>query len=137
LCLNKEKVPELPGIGEGIAKKINELLDNGSLMYYEDLKKTEYAPLTEFLKLPNMGPKHARLVYDHLGIRTVDALKKAAEQGKLRVLPGLGEKAEENILKGIQQIQKYKERLPLAFVYPRAQDILREIIQIKCAIGSG
>jgi DNA polymerase (family 10) len=128
---DKNKIKELPGIGEGIAKKIKELLETGKLKYYEDLKKSEYAPLTEFLKIPGMGPKHAKLVYDQLGVKTTDQLRKAAEKEKLRELPGLGEKVEQNILQGIQQVQKYKERLPLAFIYPRAQDILNELKKVK------
>ncbi len=128
---DRSEIAELPGIGEGIAKKIKELLETGKLKYYEDLKKSEYAPLREFLKIPGMGPKHARLVYETLGINTVDQLQKAAQQGKLRDLHGLGEKVEENILQGIQQVQKYKERLPLAFIYPRAQSILEEMKKVR------
>lgn len=128
---DKDKTGQLPGIGEGIAKKIKELMETGKLKYYEDLKKSEYAPLTEFLKIPGMGPKHAGLVYDKLGINTENGLKKAAEEGKLRVLHGLGEKVEQNILQGIRQVQKYKERFPLAFIYPRAQIILEEIKKLK------
>ena len=128
---DKSKIEGLPGIGEGIAKKIRELLETGNLKYYEDLRKSEYAPLTEFLKIPGMGPKHAKLVHDQLGIKTTEQLKKAAEKGRLRELPGLGEKVEQNIIQGIQQVQKYKERLPLAFIYPRAQGILEELKKIK------
>ncbi|MCK4224924.1 MAG: DNA polymerase III, partial [candidate division Zixibacteria bacterium] len=128
---DKDKIKGLPGIGEGIAKKIKELLETGKLKYYEDLKKSEYAPLTEFLRIPGMGPKHAKLVYDQLGVKTTTQLKKAAEKGRLRELPGLGEKVEQNIIQGIQQVQKYKERLPLAFIYPRAQDIVEELKKVK------
>jgi len=128
---DKGKIKGLPGIGEGIAKKLKELLETGTLKYYEDLKKSEYAPLTEFLKIPGVGPKHAKLVYDELGIKTTEQLRKAAEKGLLRELPGLGEKVEQNIVQGIQQVQKYKERLPLAFIYPRAQDILNELKKVK------
>lgn len=125
------KISELPGIGEGIAKKITELLQTGKLQYYEDLKHSEFAPLTDFLDIPGMGPKHARLVYDKLGISSVAALRQAAEEGKLRALPGLGEKVEKNILQAIQQVQKYKERFPLAFIYPRAQAILEHLKAVK------
>lgn len=133
LAFLKEKgsISELPGIGERIAKKIDELLDSGKLKYYEDLKKSEYAPLTEFLKLPGMGPRHSRLVYDKLGIKTVAALRAAAEKGLLRTLPGLGAKAEENILQSIRQVQKYKERFPLAFIFPRAEQILNAMKKIR------
>jgi DNA polymerase (family 10) len=128
---DKSRMKELPGIGEAIAKKITELLETGKLKYYEDLKKSEYAPLVEFLRIPGMGPKHAKLIHDQLGISTIEGLRKAAEKGKLRELPGLGEKVEQNILQGIQQVQKYKDRLPLAFIHPRAQDILNELKKVK------
>jgi DNA polymerase (family 10) len=128
---DKSRMKELPGIGEAIAKKMTELLETGELKYYEDLQKSEYAPLTEFLRIPGVGPKHARLVFDQLGVKTTAQLKKAAEKGKLRELPGLGEKVEQNILQGIEQVQKYKERLPLAFIYPRAQGILEDMGKVK------
>jgi DNA polymerase (family 10) len=128
---DKDKIMELPGIGEGIAKKIKELLETGKLKYYEDLKKSEYAPLIELLRIPGMGPKHAKLVHDELGVKSIEELKKAAEAGKLRELPGLGEKVEQNILQGIQQVQKFKERYSLAFIYPRAQNIVAELKKIK------
>jgi DNA polymerase (family 10) len=127
----KDRISELPGIGEGISRKIVELLETGKLQYFEDLKKSEYTPLTELLKIPGMGPKHAKLVYEKLGINSLEALRKAAQEGKLRSLPGLGEKVEQNILQGIQQVQKYKERFPLAFVYPRAQAILEIMKEVK------
>ncbi|MEW6665262.1 MAG: DNA polymerase/3'-5' exonuclease PolX [Thermodesulfobacteriota bacterium] len=135
----KGRISELPGIGEGIAGKLRELLETGRLRYYEELKASPYGPLTELLGIPGMGPKHARLVYDKLGVTTVEDLRKAAEDGRLKALPGLGEKAERNILQAVLQAQKYKERFPLAFIYPRAQDILehlrgvKEILQITVA----
>ncbi len=128
---DKDKIMELPGIGEGIAKKLKELLETGKLKYYEDLKKSEYAPLIEFLKIPGMGPKHAKLVHDELGVKSIEELRKTAEAGKLRELPGLGEKVEQNILQGIQQVQKFKERYSLAFIYPRAQNIVEELKKVK------
>jgi DNA polymerase (family 10) len=78
-----------------------------------------------------MGPKHAKLVHDELGVKSIEELKKAAEAGKLRELPGLGEKVEQNILQGIQQVQKFKERFSLAFIYPRAQNIVEELKKVK------
>ncbi|MBW2029071.1 MAG: DNA polymerase/3'-5' exonuclease PolX [Deltaproteobacteria bacterium] len=128
---DKAKITELPGIGQGIAKKLIELTETGKLDYYEDIKKSEYAPLTEFLDIPGMGPRHARLVYDELGINNLDELRRAAEQGRLRHLHGLGQKLESNILQGIRQVQRYKERYPLAFIYPRAQEILEQMKKVK------
>jgi len=122
-----DNLGKLPGIGDAISKKIKELLETGKLKYYEELKKSEYAPLVEFLKIPGIGPKHAKLIYDNLKIKTVSGLEKAAKKGKLRGLFGLGEKTEQSILKGVTQVRKYKERFPLAFIYPRAQALLEEL----------
>jgi len=77
-----DKLGKLPGIGDAINKKIRELLETGNLKYYEELKKSEYAPLVEFLKIPGVGPKHARLIYDNLGINNVTDLENAAKKGK-------------------------------------------------------
>jgi DNA polymerase (family 10) len=128
---DKDKIQELPGIGEAITKKIKELLETGKLKYYEDLKKSEYAPLIELLRIPGIGPRHAKLVHDQLGVKSIEELRKAAEAGKLRELPGLGEKVEQNILQGIQQVKKFMERYSLAFIYPRAQNIVQELQKVK------
>jgi DNA polymerase (family 10) len=126
-----EKLGKLPGIGEAITKKIKELLQTGKLNYYEELKKSEYAPLVEFLRIPGVGPKHAKLIYDELKIKTIPELEKAAKEGKLRNLFGLGEKTEENILKGVSQVKKFKERFSLAYIYPKALAMVDELKKNK------
>ena len=127
---DRQKVNELPGIGEALAKKITELLATGRLRFYEDLLKTDHARLVEFLDIPGMGPKHARLVYDALGLCSVAELRQAAEKGRLRQLPGLGPKAEQKILDGILQLQKYKTRHPLAVIDPMAQVIQQQMQRV-------
>jgi len=126
-----EELKHLPGIGEKIALKIKELLETGKLEMYEKLKKSEFAPLVELLEVPGMGPKHVKLIYDKLGIKTVDQLEKAAKAGKLRDLPGLGEKTEQNILKGIEQERRHKERFPLGVILPRAESIVLQLKKVK------
>jgi DNA polymerase (family 10) len=128
---NLDTLQELPGIGEAISKKIKELLETGKLNYYEELKASEYAPLTELLKIPGMGPKHIKLVYDKLGVKTVEQLEKSAKEQKLRGLFGLGPKTEENILKGIAQTKKFQERFPLGYIFPKAQEIKEELEKLK------
>lgn len=126
-----EELKDLPGIGEKIALKIKELVETGKLEMYEKLKKSEFAPLVELLEVPGMGPKHVRLVYDKLGVKTIDQLEKAARKGKLRDLPGLGEKTEQNILKGIEQERRHKERYPLGEILPKAESILSQLKKVK------
>ncbi len=126
-----EELKNLPGIGEKIALKIKELVETNKLEMYEKLKKSEFAPLVELLEVPGMGPKHVRLVYDKLGIKTLDQLEKAARKGKLRGLPGLGEKTEQNILKGIEQERRHKERYPLGEILPKAESIVSQLKKVK------
>ena len=126
-----EELKELPGIGEKIALKIKELVETGKLEMYEKLKKSEFAPLIALLDVPGMGPKHVRLVYDKLGVKTIEQLEKAARRGKLRDLPGLGEKTEKNILKGIEQDRRHKERFPLGAILPKAESIVVQMKKVK------
>src|SRR4030066_1509059 len=130
-ALSEKGLAELPGIGKAIAQKTKELVETGKLKYYEDLKKSEYAPLVELLQIQSVGPKHARLLYDRLGVKSISDLEKAAKQEKIRKLAGMGEKTEENILKGISALRKHKERIPIGEILPRVEIIFAELEKLK------
>ncbi|EQB62914.1 MAG: hypothetical protein RBG1_1C00001G0493 [candidate division Zixibacteria bacterium RBG-1] len=130
-ALSEKELAELPGIGKAIAQKTKELVETGKLKYYEDLKKSEYAPLVELLQIQSVGPKHARLLYDRLGVKSISDLEKAAKQEKIRKLAGMGEKTEENILKGISALRKHKERIPIGEILPRVEIIFAELEKLK------
>ncbi len=129
--LSEKELSELPGIGKAIAQKTRELVETGKLKYYEDLKKSEYAPLVELLQIQSVGPKHARLLYDRLGVKTISDLEKAAQQGKIKGLAGMGSKTEENILKGINALRKHKERIPIGEILPKVEIIYAELKKLK------
>jgi len=92
------RVGELPGVGKTIAEKIDALLETGSIPATEKLKARIPAGLVAITRIPGLGPKRARQLYDTLGISTPDELRVAAEQGRLKDVPGFGAKAEENVL---------------------------------------
>src|SRR5574341_352059 len=129
--MTEEELRELPGIGEAIAKKVHTLATTGKLDYYEELKKSEFAPLVDLLQIPSVGPKHARMLYERLGVKTVSDLEKAAKEGKIKDLPGMGAKSEENILKGITALFRHKERIPLGQILPKAEKIVEELKKVK------
>ncbi len=79
--------------------------------------------LISLLQVPNLGPKRAKLVYDELGVRTIDELRQAAEEHLLAGLPGLGPKAEQNILEGIEHLQSTSGRLLLHQAYAMQEEI--------------
>jgi DNA polymerase (family 10) len=115
--LEKEDLKELrkyPGVGEGIAKKILEFKNTGSISKLEELKEEIPVELISLLQVPNLGPKRAKLVYDELGVRTIEELQEAAEKNQLAGLYGLGPKAEQNILEGIRHLQSTSGRLLLS-----------------------
>jgi DNA polymerase (family 10) len=92
------KVTELPGIGKTLEEKLNALLDSGSIPTLERLRGQFPAGLIDMTRLPGLGPKRARRLFDELGIDSLDALRAAAEQQRLRDVRGFGEKFEESVL---------------------------------------
>nr|MDP8944228.1 DNA polymerase/3'-5' exonuclease PolX [Actinomycetota bacterium] len=95
------RTTELPGVGQTIAEKIDVLLATGRIPSAERLKARFPAGLVEVTRMPGFGPKRARKLFDELGIASLDDLRRAAEQQRLREVPGFGAKAEENVLAAI------------------------------------
>jgi len=122
-----EGLESLPGIGEGIAKKIRELIKTGKLRYYESLKKEMPFNFDELMSVEGMGPKKVKRLYDALGVKDLKDLKKAAEQGKIRGLEGFGEKSESNILKNINVFKKTKDRLLLSDALLIADELVSKL----------
>lgn len=125
------RLDEIPGVGEAIAQKIGELVETGKLEYYENLKKSIPPGVLELLNVPEIGPRKAKLFFEQLGIKDVKELEEAALKHKLRLLPGMGQKTEENILRGIELYKKRDKRTPLSFVLPIAEEIVREFQSVK------
>jgi DNA polymerase (family X) len=92
------RADELPGVGRTIAEKIDALLETGSIPSADKLKGRIPPGLVEITRIPGLGPKRARLLYEHLGIASLDDLRTAAEAGRLTDVPGFGPKAQEKLL---------------------------------------
>jgi len=100
------RLEELKGIGEALSEQIRELFKTGRLTYYEKLKKSFPAGLFEMFRIPGLGPKRIKILYDKLKLKSVAGLEKACRGNRLLKLEGFGEKTEENILRGIEQLKK-------------------------------
>jgi DNA polymerase (family X) len=94
----KGEVEQLAGVGRTIAEKIDVLLETGSIPSADKLKARIPAGLIAITRIPGLGPKRAKLLHEHLGVGSLDELRAAAEQGRLKDVPGFGEKAEENVM---------------------------------------
>lgn len=132
--LTKEQLIEIPGIGADLAGKIAEIVKTGRLKDYEELKKQVPEGLTQLLTVPWLGPKTAKLFYEKLKIKDISELESLARQHKLIGIPGIKEKTEENILKGIEMLKRGKDRYPLGRVLPLAEDIIRHLRE-KAPVG--
>ena len=122
---------KIPGIGEGIAKRIEEYLKTGRIKDYEKLKKEFPADIEELTSIEGVGAKHVKLFYQKLKIKNAADLERAAKAGKLRKLPRMGEKLERKILKGIELRKKYAGRFLLGEALPMAREIAKRIEKIK------
>lgn len=122
---------KIPGIGQDLAGKIEEIVKTGKLEFYEKLKKTIPLGLLEILNIPGVGPKKAKLLYDKLGIDSVPKLETAAKNHKLREIFGLKEKTEENILQGIAFLKQAEERILLSTAMAVAGEIINQLKKLK------
>ncbi len=118
------KLREIPGVGKGIAERLDELLEKGRLEYYESLREEIPPGVVAMLSIPTVGPKTAKLLWERLGLMSVSEVERAAKEGKLRDLPGLGVKSEKNILEGIQALHRRTKRIPLGTAWPVAKEIV-------------
>ncbi|MBN1919580.1 MAG: DNA polymerase/3'-5' exonuclease PolX [Verrucomicrobia bacterium] len=101
---------DIDGIGDALATKITELVTTGALKYYDEQRASIPAGLLDMRRIPGMGPKKIRAVYDKLGIATIGELEYACKENRLAVLDGFGAKTQQNILAGIEQLKRHAER---------------------------
>jgi DNA polymerase (family 10) len=134
------KLTEIPGVGKAIAEKIDELLTTGQLEYLQKLSAEVPPSLAELLQIPDLGPKKVALFWKELGITTLEELQAAAQAGKLRDLPGMGEKSEAKVLAGIESLARRTDRIPLGRAWPFAQELLnylRGVADVEAAEAGG
>lgn len=104
----------IPGVGEAIAEKVASLLETGSFPLLREVEAEIPAGVTALLSVPEIGPKRARLLYDELGIDSLDALRTAAEAGQLAEVKGIGAGAAKRIAAGLRSLQASDTRLPIS-----------------------
>jgi DNA polymerase (family X) len=102
------KAKELQGIGKTIEEKIVQIVETGEIEALAKRKARVPPDVVAFMRLPGLGPKTARRIWLELDVTTLDGLREAAEQQRLRTLSGLGPKVEENVLKALRERSKPK-----------------------------
>ena len=117
----------IPGVGESIAHKIEEYLKTGKIEYYEEFKRKLPIALDEIVAVEGVGPKKAKVLFEKLGIKTLEELEEAANTHKIAPLFGFGEKTEQNILQAIEFLKGSKGRFLLGEILPIADEVLKKL----------
>jgi DNA polymerase (family X) len=125
------KITEIPGIGKGLAAVLQEIVDRGSCERRDLLLQKFPVASLEFLKIQGLGPKSIALIFEHYRIGTMDELEQLCKEEKLRVLPRMGAKLEEKVLRSIAQYRMRAGRFLLSFAYETAGELKRYLGELE------
>ena len=124
LVKQEKNLSELPGIGKDLAGKIRTIVETGKLPLLGEVEARTPAVLSDLMKVQGLGPKRVKILYEKLGIRDIDDLKRAAHSGKVRELEGFGSKTEEMIRQRLEHFTGEAKRTRLV----TAEDIARPLV---------
>jgi DNA polymerase (family 10) len=123
LALDDVKLKALPGVGEGMAEHIREILKTNDYTLRQKLLKKYPATILHLLELQSLGPKKVALLWKKFKVATVEGVEKLAREGKLRDLEGFGEKSEQNILKAADLFKRSSGRFLINVADEAAQKL--------------
>ena len=122
---------ELPGIGKGLAAKIEEYIKTGKIKKYDELKKKYPIDIKQLTSIAGVGAKKAAKLYKELKVKDISTLKKAIDQHRIAKLEGFGARSEEAMGKGITLLEASKGRLLLGDALPMAEEIVSQLKKSK------
>jgi len=103
---NEEDLEEIPGIGDAIAAKIEDLVKTGHVKVHDELKAQFPQGILDILNIPGVGPRTAMRLYAELGVKSVAELEQAIREGRVAAMQRMGEKAAQKILEAIESGEK-------------------------------
>jgi DNA polymerase (family 10) len=124
MLVRGEDLTELPGIGEDLAAKMREIVETGKCRALEKLHAELPPAIGELLHVRGLGPKRVHTLWHDLDIRTNEQLARAARDGRIRSLPGFGEKTESNILRAVEALLSKVRRVKLATAAQYAESLV-------------
>ncbi|PYJ07967.1 MAG: histidinol-phosphatase, partial [Verrucomicrobia bacterium] len=117
---NEEALEKIPGIGKAIAAKIKELVETGSLRFFEDLRSEFPAEILELFSLSGLGAKKVKSLYEQLGVSSIAQLQTACEAGRVAELPGFGKTTQEKLSTAIAERTKHAGSFQLGSIAAEA-----------------
>ena len=130
-----EDLKAIPGIGDAISKKIQEMVATGRVDAYERLKGELPRGALTFMNIPGVGPKTAVLIARETGAGTVEELEMAILQGRLADVPRMGEKTAQNILRHVRWLRSKESRVPIGAALPMAEGIMAGLREACPGLG--
>jgi len=127
----RKALKKIPGVGEAIAAKIEEIITTGKLEYYEELRRETPVDIRALTAIEGLGPRLVKVLYDELGVTNLTELKEMVAEGKVRGLPHLGEKMEQKIRRGIEFLEKGRGRFPLGEILPLITEITERLKKLR------
>ncbi|NLF46237.1 MAG: DNA polymerase/3'-5' exonuclease PolX [Syntrophomonadaceae bacterium] len=125
-----DRIGDIPGIGKAIKASIKEMMDRGSCEYYDQLLNEVPEGVLQMLSIPGLGHKTVRVIYENLGIKSLEELLKAARANEIQKLPGLGAKTENNIIKGIEMLAQNAGQATLGIASPAAERLKNYLLEV-------
>lgn len=125
--LSEKELTSLRGVGASTAKKVREYLSAGTMKGLEDLRAVVPSGVRQLTGLAGLGPKKAMLLHSELGIETLDDLRRAIDEQKVREVKGLGPKTEENLLKALAQYSSEERRMLLGDALAIAEEMVEAL----------
>src|SRR5437588_6650321 len=127
LSSEPKKILEIPGIGKGMLTNMQEMFKEGRLSLHAELLKKYRPSMLDLLKVQGLGPKTISLIWSAYQVCDLEGVEQLAREGKIRILPRMGEKHEQKLLKAIQDYRKIAGRFLLDTAENQAQKIIEHL----------
>jgi DNA polymerase (family 10) len=137
--LSLSDLKKIHGVGQSTAQKIRELFETGSVQKLEALRQKYPSSLVALLRLQGVGPKAVRRLQSELGVLSLDDLRRAIDERRLRELKGFGEKSEDRLRNAIARLEKEGalNRTSIAIALPHAERLVAELAQVRGVVFAG
>jgi DNA polymerase (family X) len=124
---NEEVLEKIPGIGKAIAAKIKELVETGSLKFFDELRAEFPADILELFSLPGLGAKKIKALHEKLQVSSIAQLHEACVAGRVAELPGFGKTTQEKLCRAIDEQQKYAGKFQLGKIAAEAEQLQNDL----------
>ncbi len=123
----EEQLKAIEGVGDAITEKLLELARTGRLEFYEELREEFPPDILMLFKVPGLGAKKIKALYDALGVASLTSLERACRNGRLAALPGFGEKTSEKLLRSLEEMRRNAGKFLAARAFPLAEKLLEDL----------